>query len=137
MTDSNAAEGFEPQTDLFRAPIQNQQLLDNQPSIVSDPGLILGVFTFIRQTLRLLWTIAPKPRISSDLSTNGRFMASHYHGYLGLITCCFQQGVNLVSLRLGKLFVTHCAPLSWWTEKAVNHTAAYSLSNSSRVALTS
>ena len=45
--------------------------------------------------------------------------------------------MNLISLILGKLFVSHCAPLSWWTEEALNHTATYPLSNSSRVALTS
>ncbi len=49
----------------------------------------------------------------------------------------FLQGINPVSLFLGKLFVSHRAPLSWQNGKAVNHIAAYPIANSSRVALTS
>ncbi len=49
----------------------------------------------------------------------------------------FLQGINPVSLFLDKLFVSHRAPLSWQNGKAVNHTAAYPIANSSRVALTS
>jgi len=37
---------------------------------------------------------------------------------------------------MGKLCIFHCAPLSWWLEKAVNNNPAYPLTNSLRVALT-
>jgi hypothetical protein len=57
------------------------------------------------------------------------FIPVHFQGYLGLVKACFQVGLNLVSFYLGKLFVSHCASLTWRLEEAVNHTAACPLTN--------
>lgn len=55
-----------------------------------------------------------------------------------MIEVGFQQGVNLVSLLLGKLRVAHqCASLTWRFEKARYAIAACPSSTNLKVALTS
>ena len=124
MTDRHLFFGFNPKTDLFLTPIHAKQVFDMTPNRLRDARPGLGVTSFVSQSLSLFRTIVAQPGIAFKLPTDGRFISAQYHSFLRMIMPCFQQGVNLVSFFLGKLRVTHGAPLSWRTEKTVDFTAA-------------
>jgi hypothetical protein len=55
----------------------------------------------------LLRSITTLATIALRLTAYGRFMASKHKGDFRSIVTYFQQGINLVSLFLGKLCVAH------------------------------
>jgi len=57
-------------------------------------------------------------------------------GNAGVEQAARAQDRNLLSFSMGKLFVSHCAPLTLVGERKLINTAACPLTNSSSVALT-
>ncbi len=112
MTDRNTFLRFKPQADLFRTPFFPEQSSDVVPDKATDTRTGFGMSPFLSQALSLFRAITTQTSIAGNFPANGRFVASQYHCYLSLVKSCFQQGRNLVSFVMGKLLLTHCAPLT-------------------------
>ena len=61
--------------------------------------------------MRLLRAIAALPAISSQLTTDGRWMPIHYSGNLALVMSRFTEDGNLVPFVLGEVCVIHFGQL--------------------------
>ena len=117
MTNALTLFFLQPAGDLFRTPILSQQLLYQPPRLGRNPGHAFGP-TFHGQALCLLRTITALACVSMQLPADGGFVHFKHVSDLGLIVSHFLQGINLVSLFLGKLGVgPHSAPLTWSLEK--------------------
>src|SRR3990172_1601176 len=117
MTDTDILLLLQPARNLFGAPVLPQQSLHQSPHVGSNPWQ--GFLPALQgQTVRLLRAITASAFISEKLSADGRFVHFKHLRDLGLVMSHFLQGINLVSLFLGKLGVgSHSAPLTWSLEK--------------------
>jgi hypothetical protein len=107
MTDLNTVKLFELVRDLFRAPIFFQSIINDLPFsfAYSWHGLVSSLQCFV---VGLFWAISTLALITASFPAYGRFMNFDVFYFFGLITTSFQKCRNLVSLYLGKLFVSYC-----------------------------
>ncbi len=59
MADRNSTKRLKPQADLFLAPVQIDQLLNDKPSVATNVSPDLGLTAFIGQALGLLRADSP------------------------------------------------------------------------------
>jgi hypothetical protein len=117
MTDPQTLLLFQPARDLFRAPFLSQQAFHRAP----------GCFRDARNRFRspldcfflgLLRSVATLTAIAFQLTTHTRLVHSNHCRDLGLGMLGFLKRIYLVSLLLGELVIgSHCAPLTWSSEK--------------------
>ena len=95
----------EPQTDLLRTPVLAQRHLDQYPGFAPYPWSDLVLASIHGKSVGLGGSITPKTPVSSALTADCGFVNIYNPGNLGRVRTCFHQGMNLVSLFLGKLRV--------------------------------
>ena len=105
ITDANTPVAPEPQTDLLRTPVLAQRHLDQYPGFVPYPWSDLVLASIHGKSVGLGGSITPKTPVSSALTADCGFVNIYNPGNLGRVMTCFHQGMNLVSLLLGKLRV--------------------------------
>jgi len=93
----------QPQTDLFRAPVLAQQGFNPAPVLRRQSRLRLALPALDRKALRLLRALAAPAAVAPQLPADCGLVDADNVGNLGLVASRFHQGVNLVSLLLGKL----------------------------------
>ena len=99
MADGKMPFLSQPQADLLGIPVLGQQALDGDPRLNLVPAALHG------QTVGLLRPIALQPSVAAHLATDRGLMNAHDLCDLGLAMLGFHQGVYLISLLLGKLWV--------------------------------
>jgi hypothetical protein len=97
---------FHPQPDLLRAPFLADLFLNPFPGLGLDTPVV-SCTPAQRLVMSLFWTIAALTSVSPPFSAYSGFVDTYYSSNLSLIMAYFQQGINLVSLFLGKLVVAH------------------------------
>jgi hypothetical protein len=106
VADTDCLGSAQPARNLLGAPIQAKLGFDRIPCFLNDANT--PVFMTIEGfEMSLPGTIAPTATITMQLAAYGGFVATNHFGYLRLVMTYFQQGINLVSLSLGKLRVAH------------------------------
>lgn len=78
MADMQSFLRSEPATDLLRAPVLSQTLIDQDPGFTGNTGHGLSLLANICQSLGLLWTASTKTTIPRQFATDGRFVDVQY-----------------------------------------------------------
>ena len=106
MTDTNLSMLPHPERDLLRDPILTELYFYPFPGLGWDPSVIPAapIYGF---AMSLFWTISSLTSVPFQFSADSRFVNSNRLGYFRLIMVSFQKCMNLISLTLGELVVTH------------------------------
>jgi hypothetical protein len=105
MADMNTALIIAPSAGLLWAPVFTQQGFDQHPTLVLDTELHFTFAPSDCKALGLFGTVSSQTTISPNLAADCGLVNAQYLSNSGLILVCFHQGVNLVSLFLGKQHV--------------------------------
>ncbi len=119
MTQSDTFSFMQPVTDLLRTSFVPQPDLYSLPQGRGESLLLAGFSTRLPEQLSLAGSIASQATVASEFTANSRFMHAYQGGYVRLCMSCFHQGVNLVTLMLGKLCVVSHLCLSFLLERKV------------------
>jgi hypothetical protein len=120
MTDRKGLSSAQPTRDLLGTPIQLQFIFNHLPRFRLDAYGLMKASTN-GQKMGLLGSITSLAAIPPQLSADGRFMASEHFGDFSSIMVHFQQGINLVSLFLGKLCVAHKHSFDWQVIRGLSY----------------
>ena len=107
MADRRLFRSLQPPGDLLGTPFLAQELLDQLPSVPSDPRTIGFALPVVGKFICLMRAIALLPAVAPQLARDGALMANEQGGDGGLVVAGFLQNVYLVSLFSGKLFIVH------------------------------
>ena len=136
MADTEAFLLPQPQADLLGTPVLPQQALHPLSSYFINTAPVLRGPARHGQPVRLRGPVPAQPAIPPQLSADRGAGSAQLTRYRRLAMTCFHEGVNLISLFLGKLRVaSHRAPLS--CREGALMLPQLALSPSVRVALTS
>ena len=106
MTDVGTFMLPHPQRDLLWAPILADPFLNPGPGLRLD-ALPVPFTSIYSVAVGLFRPISSLTLVPFQLSADGRFMYSYCFCYFRLFMVTFQKCLNLISLTLGKLVVTH------------------------------
>jgi hypothetical protein len=104
MADAQVLLLLQPAGNLFGTPILSQQFLHQRLLRRADAAFAFR-FAFGRQTMRLLRTVPASSLIPFQFAADGRFMDPDHLCDFGPRMSALVQGINPVSLFLGKLAV--------------------------------
>jgi len=95
---------LQPASDLFRAPVQSQLLLDQMPCLNAYIGFAFLLVPPHRFFMRLLSPIASSSTIALQFTADGRFVYTEYVGYFCLI---LMTPVHLLGFQKSHTFSSH------------------------------
>lgn len=108
MTDADAGQGRHETADLLRAPLLTQPVGDGSDhagqALRPLPGSAAPMDT---EGLRLLGIVAARGGVAAQLTANRAAVEAKRYGNLPLAYAQVMAGVDLVSLGLGQLSVSH------------------------------